>query len=117
MSTDQSHLHPVVTMNLLGDGLHNLIDGMIIGATYMVSIPLGITTTLAVVLHEIPQEIGDFGVLVYGGLSTAKALAFNFLTASMPRPVAATGEAWVLSSGTCTPFLTFKRILSFLTTR
>ncbi len=81
--TDQSHLHPVVTMNLLGDGLHNLIDGMIIGATYMVSIPLGITTTLAVVLHEIPQEIGDFGVLIYGGLSTAKALAFNLLTASV----------------------------------
>lgn len=81
--TDQSHLHPVVTMNLLGDGLHNLIDGMIIGATYMVSIPLGISTTLAVVLHEIPQEIGDFGVLVYGGLSTAKALAFNLLTASV----------------------------------
>jgi len=81
--TDQSHLHPVVTMNLLGDGLHNLTDGMIIGATYMVSLPLGITTTLAVILHEIPQEIGDFGVLVYGGLSTKKALALNFLTASI----------------------------------
>ena len=78
-----SHVQPVVTMNLIGDGLHNLIDGMIIGASYLVSIPLGITTTLAVISHEIPQEIGDFGVLVYGGLSIKKALAFNFFSASV----------------------------------
>jgi zinc and cadmium transporter len=68
-------------MNLIGDGVHNLIDGMLIGASYCVSIPIGIATTLAVVLHEIPQEIGDFGVLVHGGLSVKKALAFNFLSA------------------------------------
>lgn len=72
------HLHPVVTLNLIGDGVHNLIDGMLIGAAYMVSIPIGVTTTLAVLLHEIPQELGDFGVLVYGGLPVRKALLFNF---------------------------------------
>ncbi|MDD4182907.1 MAG: ZIP family metal transporter [Candidatus Omnitrophica bacterium] len=72
---------PVVALNLIGDGVHNFIDGLIIGATYLVSIPLGITTTLAVILHEIPQEIGDFGVLVHGGLSIKKALIFNFLSA------------------------------------
>jgi len=72
---------PVVALNLIGDGVHNFIDGLIIGATYLVSIPLGVTTTLAVILHEIPQEIGDFGVLVHGGLSIKNALIFNFLSA------------------------------------
>lgn len=75
------HHHPIVALNLVGDGVHNLIDGLIIGASYMVSIPIGISTTLAVILHEIPQEMGDFGILVHGGLSTRKALLFNFLSA------------------------------------
>lgn len=79
--TSTAHTHPVVTMNLIGDGVHNLMDGLMIGASYIVSIPVGIATTLAVVLHEIPQEMGDFGVLVHGGLSVKKALAFNFLSA------------------------------------
>ena len=77
----EEHVHPVVTMNLVGDAVHNLIDGMVIGATYMVNIPLGLTTTLAILLHEIPQEMGDFGVLVHGGLSVKKALAFNLFSA------------------------------------
>ena len=81
ISVSEEHLHPVVTMNLVGDGVHNLIDGMIIGATYIVSIPIGITTTLAIVLHEIPQEMGDFGILIHGGLSIKKALIFNGLSA------------------------------------
>jgi zinc and cadmium transporter len=68
-------------MNLIGDGLHNLIDGLIIAASYFVSIPVGIATTLAVIIHEIPQEIGDFGVLIYAGYSKKKALIFNFLSA------------------------------------
>lgn len=77
--TSTNHLHPVVALNLIGDGVHNLIDGMIIGASFSVSLPLGIATTLAVILHEIPQEIGDFGVLVHGGLSVKRALLFNFV--------------------------------------
>jgi zinc and cadmium transporter len=81
LSETEEHIHPVVTMNLIGDAVHNLIDGMVIGATYMVSIPLGLTTTIAIVLHEIPQEMGDFGVLVHGGLSVKKAIAFNFFSA------------------------------------
>lgn len=71
---------PFATMNLIGDAVHNLVDGMIVAAAYLVSIPAGIVTTLAVMLHEIPQEIGDFGVLVYGGYSPKKALLFNFLS-------------------------------------
>jgi len=79
--TSEFHPHPVVTMNLIGDGVHNLIDGMLIGASYSVSIPIGIATTIAVILHEIPQEIGDFGIYIHGGLSVKKALLYNFLSA------------------------------------
>src|SRR3989339_602316 len=68
-------------MNLFGDAVHNFIDGLVIAASYSVSIHLGIATTIAVILHEIPQEIGDFGVLIHGGLSVKKALFFNFLSA------------------------------------
>jgi zinc and cadmium transporter len=79
--TSEHHPHPVVTMNLIGDGVHNFIDGMVIAASYSVNIGLGFTTTLAVILHEIPQEIGDFGVLVNGGLSPRRALLYNFFSA------------------------------------
>lgn len=75
----EKHYHPLVSMNLVGDGMHNLIDGMLIGASYIVSIPIGIATTLAIILHEIPQELGDFSILIHTGLSAKKALFFNFL--------------------------------------
>jgi zinc and cadmium transporter len=74
-------IHPFAYLNLFGDGVHNFIDGVIIAASFLVSIPLGTAATMAVISHEIPQEIGDFGILVYGGLSRNKALFYNFLTA------------------------------------
>jgi len=77
----ESHVHPFAITNLVGDGAHNFIDGLIIGASYLISIPVGIATTIAVALHEIPQEIGDFGILIHGGFSKAKALGINFLSA------------------------------------
>jgi len=79
--TTASHPHPVAMMNLFGDAVHNFIDGLVIGASYLISIPVGVATTIAVVMHEIPQEIGDFGVLLHGGLSKRKALFLNFATA------------------------------------
>ncbi len=75
------HAYHLAPMNLIGDGIHNFIDGMIIAASYLVSVPLGIATTVSVALHEIPQEIADFGVLLYAGLSRFKALLFNLLSA------------------------------------
>ncbi|MEM3765515.1 MAG: ZIP family metal transporter [Candidatus Bathyarchaeia archaeon] len=73
--------HTFVYLNLVGDGIHNFIDGMVIAATFMFRFELGFATTLAVIFHEVPQEIGDFGVLVYGGLSRKKALTYNFISA------------------------------------
>ena len=79
--TSNEHPHSFAYMNLFGDAVHNLIDGLIIGGSYIASIPLGIATTIAVIFHEVPQELGDFSVLVYGGFNKKKALMFNFLTA------------------------------------
>ena len=78
---EKGHVHPFTYSILVGDALHNFIDGLIIGASYLVSVPAGVATTLAVALHEIPQEIGDFGVLIHGGFSKGKALMLNFLSA------------------------------------
>lgn len=74
-------IHPVGYMSLLADGLHNFIDGILIGASYLVGVPTGVGTTLAILLHEIPQEIGDFGVLLHAGFKKPHALLWNFLTA------------------------------------
>ena len=79
--TSEEHPHSFAYMNLFGDAVHNFIDGLIIGGNYLANIPLGIATTLAVVFHEIPQEIGDFGVLIYGGFNKSRAIFFNFSTA------------------------------------
>jgi zinc and cadmium transporter len=80
---DLRRLQPVATLNLLGDALHNLVDGMVIAAAYLAGGTLGATTTLAVVLHEVPQEIGDLGVLIYAGLSVRRAVLFNLASALM----------------------------------
>lgn len=81
MPQEKGHYHHVGIMSLIGDAIHNFIDGIIIGVSYLVSIPVGIATTIAVIFHEIPQEIADYGVLIYSGFSKGKALFMNFLTA------------------------------------
>jgi zinc and cadmium transporter len=82
VATD-SRIHPVGYLNLIADGLHNLIDGLLIGASYLAGLRVGLATTLAVILHEIPQEIGDFGVLVQAGFTRTRALLFNLVSASV----------------------------------
>jgi len=72
-------VHTFTYLNLAGDGIHNFTDGMIIAASFVTDFRLGIATTLAVIFHELPQEMGDFGILVYGGFSKRKALFFNFI--------------------------------------
>ena len=73
--------NPSTFLVLIGDGVHNFVDGVAITASFLTSIPLGITTSLAVAAHEIPQEIADMGVLINNGLSKSKALFYNFLSA------------------------------------
>jgi len=78
----ESH-HTIGYMNLFGDSIHNFIDGLIIASSFIVSPALGWATVGAVALHEIPQEVGDFGVLLHSGFSKKKALVSNFLVALM----------------------------------
>jgi zinc and cadmium transporter len=70
-------------MNIIGDAMHNFIDGLVIASAFSVDARIGLITTAAVIIHEIPQEISDFGVLLFGGFSKSKALFYNFLSATM----------------------------------
>ena len=70
----------IVTLNLVGDSVHNFIDGALIAASFQISTFVGLTTTLAVILHEIPQEIGDFGIMLHHGVSVKKTVFYNFIT-------------------------------------
>ncbi len=75
------HKKPFVYTTLASEAVHNFIDGTLIAASFLTSIPLGIATTIAVAMHEIPQEVGDFAVLIHGGLKVSKALLYNFIVA------------------------------------
>jgi zinc and cadmium transporter len=77
----KTHVHSFAYINLVGDSVHNFIDGLIIGASFLVNGAVGFSSAIAIIFHEIPQEIGDFGVLIHGGFSAKKALLYNFLTA------------------------------------
>jgi zinc and cadmium transporter len=74
-------VHSVAYLNLFGDAIHNFMDGIAIATSFLISPELGLTTTIAILIHEIPQELGDYGILIHSGLSKAKALCYNFLSA------------------------------------
>jgi zinc and cadmium transporter len=75
------HVHEVAWLNLLGDLIHNFVDGTLIAAAWLVSPEVGLATTIAVALHEIPQEFGDFGVLLHAGMGPGRAIRMNLLSA------------------------------------
>lgn len=77
----EQHPNRLGAMNLVGDSLHNLIDGMLIGGSFLININLGFATSLAVLFHEIPQEMGDFGILIHSGYSRSRALLYNLFSA------------------------------------
>ena len=78
----ETHKH-LGSINLIGDGVHNIIDGIIIFSAFSVSPAVGLPVTVSIILHELPQEIGDFGILLYSGFKKSKALIYNFITASV----------------------------------
>ncbi len=71
--------HAAGAMIIIGDSIHNFVDGVLIAAAFLTDVQLGIVTSLAVVAHEIPQEVGDFAILLHSGYSTTKALVYNIL--------------------------------------
>lgn len=79
---DKHHIKPSAFLVLVGDAVHNFVDGIVIAAAFLADPALGIATTIAIVAHEIPQELGDFSVLLYAGFTRQKALLFNFLSAT-----------------------------------
>jgi zinc and cadmium transporter len=91
-------LPPLAAINLIGDAAHNFLDGVLIGASYLASPTLGVSTTLAVLAHETPQELGDFGVLIHGGLPVRRAVWLNVASASVA--VAGTLAALLVGSVT-----------------
>jgi zinc and cadmium transporter len=78
---EHGHIHPVAVNNLVGDGVHNFVDGAVIAGAFVADVRLGIATTVAVMLHEIPQEVGDLGVLVHAGLAPRRAVIYNLASA------------------------------------
>jgi len=94
---------PVTYLILLADGLHNFIGGLAIGASFMVSTEVGIVTWLAAAAHEVPQELGDFGILIRGGWGVRQALTANFLSAATILPGGL--AAYYLDAGLNTAFL------------
>lgn len=77
----EEKVHSVVYLTIFGDALHNFLDGMAIAASFLISFPVGVATAVAVIFHEIPQEIGQFAILVHGGWSRERALLYNFVSA------------------------------------
>jgi zinc and cadmium transporter len=98
-------VHPFTYLILIGDGVHNFIDGIVMGASFFVSIHFGLVTTLIIILHEIPQELGDFGVLVYGGLNKYKALFYNLLSGLTAVLGALAGYFFTQQAQVSTPFI------------
>jgi zinc and cadmium transporter len=96
---------PTAVVLLWGDALHNLIDGFVLGASFAVSTEMGIAAALAVFVHEVPQEIGDFAILLSSGMSTRRALALNYLSAITPLPAALVAYQWSSSTPAVVPWL------------
>lgn len=99
---------------LIGDAFHNLVDGMVIATAFLTSIPLGIAATFAVIVHEVPQEISDFIILLDGGYSRMKALALNGLSAAAVIPGALIAYYWLIEAQRTIPYILALSAASFI---
>jgi zinc and cadmium transporter len=99
---------------LFGDSLHNFVDGVVIAVAFMTSIPLGVATALAVIAHEIPQEVGEFAILLDAGFGRARALAWNALSASMTLPGGILAYFWLAGAQQAVPYVLAVSAASFI---
>lgn len=99
---------------LVGDAFHNFVDGVVIAAAFLTSIPLGIVTAFAVIAHEVPQEIGDFAILLDNGYTRKQALILNGLSATATLPGALAAYFWLGEMHTATPYILALSAASFI---
>lgn len=99
---------------LVGDAFHNFVDGMVIAAAFLTSVPLGITAAMAVIAHEVPQEVGDFGILLDSGMSRAKAFVLNNLSAAATLPGAVVAYVWLDNVHDVVPYVLGVSAASFI---
>ncbi|MBU0663935.1 MAG: ZIP family metal transporter [Proteobacteria bacterium] len=99
---------------LIGDAFHNFVDGVVIAAAFLTSIPLGVTASLAVIAHEIPQEVGDFAILLDNGYGRTKAIVLNGLSAATTLPGAVVAYFWLGEMRTAVPYILAISAASFI---
>lgn len=99
---------------LIGDAFHNFVDGVVIAAAFLTSIPLGMATAFAVIAHEVPQEIGDFAILLDNGYSRTKAFILNSLSAAATLPGAVAAYFWLSEVSQVMPFILALSAASFI---
>lgn len=99
---------------LVGDAFHNFVDGVMIATAFLVSIPLGVTTAIAVIAHEVPQEVGDFAILLDSGYSRSRALVLNTLSASTTLPGALAAYLWLAETRSLLPYVLAVSAASFI---
>jgi zinc and cadmium transporter len=99
---------------LFGDAFHNFVDGVVIAAAFLVALPLGVVTALAVIAHEVPQEVGDFGILLDSGYERGRALLLNTLSASATLPGAIAGYLWLDQVRQAVPYMLAVSAASFI---
>jgi zinc and cadmium transporter len=105
---------PAAPLILIGDAFHNFIDGVVIAAAFLTAVPLGVTAALAVVSHEVPQEVGDFAILLEAGYGRAKALALNTLSAATTLPGAVMAYFWLAEMRAAVPYILAISAASFI---
>jgi zinc and cadmium transporter len=99
---------------LIGDAFHNFVDGVVIGAAFLTSVPLGIAASLAVIAHEVPQEVGDFAILLDSGYGRAKALVLNGLSSATTLPGAVATYFWLGETHAAVPYILALSAASFI---
>ena len=109
-----SSSNPAAPLILVGDAFHNFVDGVVIAAAFLTSVPLGVAAGLAVVAHEVPQEVGDFAILLDGGYRRRKALALNALSSTATLPGALAGYFWLADVQGLVPYVLALSAASFI---